>query len=130
MQNGPHHKVGSAYSREEIRKQNNADNVNDVYYLQHAGDVVVALCLRKDTNPETPAEVWVGDGPVVKKWGNRLAKPGLEVPVYVRPGSAGKFKFLGLHKVTKRKHTDDELKAAMSRRGIGALSRIVYLEKV
>ena len=129
MQNRPPHKVDSAYTREEIRKQYNADNVNDVYYLQHAGDEVVALCLRRDTNPEAPAQVWVGDGPRIKKWGNRLAKPGLKVPVYIRPGSSGKFTFLGWHQVTTRKPTDAEVKAAMSRKGIGPLSRIVYLEE-
>jgi hypothetical protein len=127
MQSKSLHEVGKRYSREVIRKQNAADNINDVYYLQHAGGKVVALCLRQDTNHEAPAQVWVGAGPKVAAWGERLAKPGLKLPVYIRPGGAGDFTFYGWHEVTARKHTAAELKAAMARPGVGALSRIVFL---
>ncbi len=91
----------------------------------------MALTLRQDYNPKAPAEVWVGVGPRITYWGNRLATPGLAIPVYVKPdGNSRSFKFLGRHRVVKPNLNTIQLEAALDKARADVrhdLSRLVYL---
>jgi hypothetical protein len=53
-----------SYTRAEIHAMLGGDMVS---YLPAVGNVVVAGCFRRDTNPDAPAIVLPGNGPQIKK---------------------------------------------------------------
>lgn len=119
-------------SFDEIQEIHEADAPDDTKYVVRRNQVIVALRLRLSKNKNAkndPAEVWVGDGPIVSTWGLRLSRKQAPVRLYVADtDTTDDYKDLGEYDVIKREATSEELKSARDQVKHG-LSRVVFLRK-
>jgi hypothetical protein len=126
----PNHQIGSTFSFSMLVNAYHADPQTDAdaHFLLFRGDEILALCLRHKYNPD-PAEVWVGDDPVVAKWGERLAalKEEKTVPLYYSPRNRTLYTYKGHHLITGDTQEPEEL---AKRKSPVPLSRIVFIKPV
>ena len=77
---------GGTYTRREI---SDAVGGGRQDCLCHAGGRVVAICMRKDLNPEAPRVLLVGTGPMKSRYGESLCTEQRDeaIPVFIKMSS-------------------------------------------
>jgi hypothetical protein len=123
------HVPGIAYSSQEIDDEYDADP-GEPHEIVRVNNWVTALRLRLDLNPiienEYP-QIWVGATPKLVAWGERLGSDTSSVHLYVTQTNGEPYYYKGKFHIMGDTIGHDELRMAMSRRGISEVSRIVYL---
>ena len=119
---------GYSYTRHEISEKVGGGTQD---CLSHSGGRVVAICMRKDKNPEAPKVLLVGKGPVKRKYSEILctAQRNDAIPVFVKKASGG-WEFQGNYKVEKAS-LDQNIIAEYERTSHrDDVQMVVYLAKV
>jgi hypothetical protein len=98
-------------------------------YLPTVDGVVVAGCFRRDTNPDAPAIVLPGSGPVRKSTAESFAMSGRAVPVFIKQ-SIGDWRFVGTWRVSRLSRNPTEIKNHAERAGRADVSCVLHLTEV
>jgi len=126
----PNHKLGGTYQFSHLASAFHADpqGDNDVHYLLHRGDDILALCLKHKFNPKD-GEVWIGDEAIAAQWGERLAalKGHQTLPLYRSERGRTLFTYKGEYLIAGDTVDPSEI---AKRKGPVSLSRIVFIQPV
>jgi len=98
-------------------------------YLPTVDGVVVAGCFRCDTNPDAPAVVLPGNGPVIKSAAESFAESGRAVPVFIKQ-SIGDWRFVGTWRVSRLSRDSAEIRYQAKRAGRTDVSCVLHLTEV
>jgi len=115
-----------SYSRAEIHA---ALGGSVQAYLPTVDGVVVAGCFRRDTNPDAPAVVLPGNGPIIITTAESFAASGRAVPVFIKQ-SVGDWCFVGDWRVSRLSRDPLEIRVHGKRAGRTAVSCVLHLSEV
>ena len=116
---------GKSYTREEIHDKVGGDLES---YLPNVGGLVVAACLRLDTNPHAPDVILVGTGPGIEGAADMLIAQQTPVPTFLKRGP-GKWEYCGDYAVERWSTDAAELAAQAARSGRDDITRIIQMVK-
>lgn len=98
-------------------------------YLPTVQGVVVAGCFRRDTNPDVPAVVLPGNGPIIRSAAETFAASRTAVPVFIKQG-VGAWRFVGDYRVARLSRDASEVKVHAKRAGRTDVSCVLHLSAV
>jgi len=73
--------LGLDYTRAAIHAQCGGSTKSD---LPHKGGIIVAACLDSALHPRAPLVILCGNGPGVRKVGDRLAQQARPLPIFIK----------------------------------------------
>jgi hypothetical protein len=114
-----------SYSRSEIH---DALGGSVQAYLPTVGNVVVAGCFRRDTNPDAPAIVLPGNGPGIRKSAELFASAPEAVPVFIKHG-VNDWRYVG-DCVSRLSQDPSEIRFHAQRAGRHDVSCVLHLSKM
>jgi hypothetical protein len=114
------------YSRAEIHAELGGSVQS---YLPTVDGVVVAGCFRRDTNPEAPAVVLPGNGPIIRKSAEAFAGSHRAVPVFMKE-RIGEWRYVGNYRVSRLSADESEIRTHAKRTGREDVSCVRHLVEV
>ncbi|HEY3276299.1 MAG TPA: hypothetical protein VGJ94_06730 [Syntrophorhabdaceae bacterium] len=99
--------------------------------LSHSGNRVVAICMRKEMNPEAPLVLLVGEGPQKKKYSEILCRDQKNdpVPIFIKQPN-GSWKFHGNYKVKNNSVEPALIKRYQSKSGRTDVQMVIHFTEV
>jgi hypothetical protein len=121
-------KEGGIYTRQKISETVGGGTQE---CLCHVGGRVVAICMRKDMNPEVPRVLLVGAGPIKHKYSNILCsmQQNEAIPVFIKKYSKA-WEFQGNFKVDNNSVDASVIAGYERTSGRNDVQMIVYLARV
>lgn len=119
-------KLGQFYTREQIHAMYGGGK--DAFLPTKNGRVVCG-CFRLDTNPEAPAEIRVGVGPIRETSARTAVLQQTPFPIFLKR-EEGEWEYIGNYRATRYLHRGHKFLAEDERAKSEALAGILYMEPV
>lgn len=118
--------VGTSYTREVIHAQVGGSLQT---YLPNVGGVIVAACLRLESNPDAPHVILPGTGEQIERSGDLLAAQQTPVPTFIKRGP-NQWEYVGHYRVARATSDPSEIKGHAEKSGRDDITQVIFMELV